>query len=167
MGGNKGGRLHKLRNVICVFVFTTLWHGDFELRLLIWGCLMALLIIPETLIKSYYHRTDHPMAVRCRGNERLNRYVHAFGAVANILMLFVANLIGFGPGYEMVVGFVKVVVFKWICAVTFCVIYFIVFCGVLIMFHADYAQNVKGYGWDWMLGIERKERKKLTLQHQE
>merc|ERR1712154_454763 len=137
MGGHCKGthseyqHIRKFRNIICVFAFTTLWHGDFELKLLIWGSLMALLIIPETLIKNYYYHTSNALIAKCRNNQRLNRYIHALGAVINILMLFIANLIGFGPGLEMVIQFLKIIVFKPICIATFGFIYFTIWCGVL------------------------------------
>merc|ERR1719474_89998 len=159
MGGSKGHRILKFMNIAVVFVFTTLWHGDFELKLLIWGSLMALLIVPETVIRNYYYNTKREWIVRWRSDQRTNRYVHALGAVANIIMLFVANLIGFGPGYEMVAHFFGIVVSKWICVLTFMFIYFVVFCGALIMLHADYAQNVKGFGWNQMMGLKATDSK--------
>ena len=80
------------------------------------------------------------------------------------MVLSTANLIGFGPGYEMVVDFFKVVVFKWICNATFILIYLIVGCGVIIMRHANYAQNVKGYRWNQVTGLEDEDRKE-TKRH--
>ena len=81
------------------------------------------------------------------------------------MMLFVANLIGFGPGFEMVLEFLKVIVFKWICVATFVFIYFTVWCGVLLMLHADYAQNVKKFGWNQMLGLQtaKRDRKEMKM----
>ena len=141
-----------------VFVFTALWHGDFEFKLLLWGSLMSLLIIPEILIKKYYYSTHNVFIKQLRNNIRINRYIHANGAVINIIILFIANLIGFGPGYDVVFEFLRIIVFKWYCIAAFIIVYFIVFCGALVMLHADYAQQ-RGYGWNSILRLKDDDKK--------
>ncbi len=131
-------------NIIFVFVFTTLWHGDFEFKLLLWGSLMSILIVPELLIKKYYYGTNNVWVETLRGRQVINRYIHGIGAVINIVILFIANLIGFGPGYDMMYTFLGIIVYKWSCFVAFIGVCFCVFCGVMVMFHADY---VEAYGW--------------------
>merc|ERR1712154_485535 len=112
--------------IAVVFAFTTLWHGDFELKLLLWGSLMALLVVPEMLTKHWYYTTHNATISRMRGNVRCNRYVHAAGALVNIMVLLVANLIGFGPGSDLVLEFFGIVIGQWLCVATFGVV-----CGVV------------------------------------
>lgn len=46
-----GGANHVLRNTILVFSFVALWH-DLTLRLLAWGWLISLFVVPE-MIAAY------------------------------------------------------------------------------------------------------------------
>merc|ERR1740123_3011079 len=115
-----GGSIHnKFFNICVVFVFTASWHSDFDFNLLIWGSTMSLLIVPELLMKRVYYSSNREWIVRLRENERMNRYVHAMGGVFNIIILFVANLIGFGPGFDVVMRFLSIIAFKRICVLTF------------------------------------------------
>eukprot|EP01084_Bolivina_argentea_P045966 84612_1 len=148
MGGSKVYAPKRVMNIIFVFVFTTLWHGDFEFKLLLWGSLMSILIVPELLIKRYYYGTNNVLIKRMRERQVINRYIHGIGGVMNIIILFIANLIGFGPGYDMMFRFLGIIVYKWSCVVAFIGVCFAVFCGVMVMFHVDY---VEANGWKTIL----------------
>ena len=90
-----GGNQYKHLNIFPVFTFVAVWH-DIELRLLIWGWLIALFILPELLLsslaKKYISR-----------HEELYRWLCAFGAALNIYTMIFANLIGFCDGATAVI----------------------------------------------------------------
>jgi D-alanyl-lipoteichoic acid acyltransferase DltB (MBOAT superfamily) len=46
-----GGSKNRIVNTFIVFTFVAIWH-DIELRLLIWGWLIALFILPEVVLSS-------------------------------------------------------------------------------------------------------------------
>ena len=101
-GGRRGGTAwdsawssawamaRRLLNVLVVFTWVAYWH-DRTLQLLAWGWLISLIFVPELLA--------HAVAQRVGGQQwRGWRHVQAVGASANILMLMVANLVGYGVG---------------------------------------------------------------------
>jgi len=85
-----GGNQYKHLNIFVIFSFVAVWH-DIELRLLIWGWLIALFILPELLISSLAKKyLSH--------KEELYRWLCAAGAAINIYTMIIANLIGFCDG---------------------------------------------------------------------
>ena len=46
-----GGQKYRMYNTFAVFTFVAVWH-DIELRLLIWGWLIALFILPEIILTA-------------------------------------------------------------------------------------------------------------------
>ncbi|CAG8582251.1 9164_t:CDS:10 [Dentiscutata heterogama] len=88
LGGNKRTTL----NMLIIFIFVALWH-DISLKLLAWGWLIWLFILPETIAKKLFSSqnwVDWP------------RYRHlcAVGAILNFLMMWAANLVGFVVGLD-------------------------------------------------------------------
>ncbi|VEU19761.1 DEKNAAC100343 [Brettanomyces naardenensis] len=85
-----GGSHNRILASLAVFSFVAIWH-DIELRLLIWGWLIVLFLLPEIiatkLISPY---KDKPWY----------RFVCGIGAVANIWMMILANLYGFCLGED-------------------------------------------------------------------
>ena len=79
------------RNVFCVFTFVALWH-DMTLRLLAWGWLSAFAFVPEALLEWLASLPN--VAARVRGAWWLRNLTALLGA-ANVLLLIVANMIGF------------------------------------------------------------------------
>lgn len=97
MGGASFATLYSsLRSIagyLIIFTFVALWH-DIKLRLLIWAWLIVLFIIPEVLARMVVTRKMFG------GNETRFRMVCCVGAVANQLMMVMANLVGFAVGLD-------------------------------------------------------------------
>ncbi|KAJ3139450.1 glycerol transporter [Physocladia obscura] len=89
-----GGSRMYLVNLFVTFTFVAIWH-DLNLNLLLWGWLISLSIIPETIaMKAIPHKRW----------ESWRHYKHlcGVGAVANILLMIAVNIVGFGAagGHE-------------------------------------------------------------------
>ncbi|KAI1772640.1 MBOAT-domain-containing protein [Hypoxylon cercidicola] len=78
---------------VLVFTFVALWH-DIQLRLLIWGWLVVLFMLPEMAAGYVFPRS------RWEGRPTAYRMLCCVGAVANIFMMMMANLVGFAVGVE-------------------------------------------------------------------
>jgi len=90
-------------NMLVVFTFVALWH-DIQLRLLIWGWLVTLFILPEVAAGYIFppqNWRSHPTAYRV---------ICGIGAVANVLMMMAANLVGFAVGWDGLKGLVSGIV---------------------------------------------------------
>ena len=103
-GGSGGqGQPSKARTIInylLVFTFVAFWH-DINLRLLIWGWLITLFILPEVVAGILFPRrkwAHHPEAYRV---------LCSVGAVGNILMMMAANLVGFAVGLDGLKGLLQ------------------------------------------------------------
>ncbi|KAI0126430.1 putative glycerol:H+ symporter [Xylariales sp. AK1849] len=80
-------------NYIVTFTFVALWH-DIQLRLLIWGWLVVLFMLPEMVARKLFPARkweDRPTAYRM---------ICCVGGVANDLMMMMANLVGFAVGLD-------------------------------------------------------------------
>lgn len=88
------------------FTFVALWH-DIQLRLLIWGWLIVLFMIPEW-IGSYLFQQK-----RWESQPRLYRTLCSFGSMANILMMMAANLVGFAVGLDGLQAIIRGIVNRW------------------------------------------------------
>ncbi|KAI0521569.1 putative glycerol:H+ symporter [Xylaria bambusicola] len=78
---------------VLVFTFVALWH-DIQLKLLIWGWLVVFFMLPEMAAGSLFPKRRwerHPTGYRM---------LCCAGAVANILMMMTANLVGFAFGVD-------------------------------------------------------------------
>jgi len=87
-----GGANRVLINSVVVFSFVALWH-DLSFRLLAWGWLVCLFIIPELAARYVLPESKY-------GHTSWYRHVCALGAVVNILAMMCANLVGFVAGVE-------------------------------------------------------------------
>ncbi|GIJ99073.1 glycerol transporter [Aspergillus viridinutans] len=101
-GANKSspGLLSKARqifNFLVVFTFVALWH-DINLRLLMWGWLITLFFFPEAIATLLFP------AHKWRSRPTTYRVLCGVGAVGNILMLMIANLVGFALGLDGLKG---------------------------------------------------------------
>lgn len=90
-----GGKNNKKLNMLLVFSFVALWH-DLKLNLLIWGWFICILFVPEISVKSYFSnpKYDH---LHNKWWFRLSKY---FFCSFYIVLMIIANLIGFGMGSE-------------------------------------------------------------------
>lgn len=92
-GGGRGGGVSGIAATLLVFTFVALWH-DLSLRLLAWGWLITLFILPEIICKSYL------LPFSRYGHHRWYRHVAALGGVGNVLLMMGANLVGFAVGLD-------------------------------------------------------------------
>ena len=97
-----GSRKHNLRNIFVVFAFVAIWH-DLDWHVLLWGLLIPIFLLPELLFAPVFYR------LLVRLNRAVNysiivaspsRALCAIGASFNILLMMLANLVGFGVGID-------------------------------------------------------------------
>lgn len=137
LGGSSGGKVRGIANFLVVFTFVALWH-DINLRLLMWGWLITLFVLPEVLAGMAFPKR------KWKGREAAYRRLCAVGAVGNILMMMVGNSIGFALGLDGTVELAKGVVgdvggyafFVAACAV--------LYTGVQVMFEHREAEKRRG-----------------------
>ncbi|KAI8093031.1 MBOAT, membrane-bound O-acyltransferase family-domain-containing protein [Halteromyces radiatus] len=87
-----GGAKYFMFNMWIVFTFVALWH-DIELKLLAWGWLICLFLLPEIIASQLF-------SYKKFGHKWYYRFVCGIGAVGNILMMMIANLVGFCVGLD-------------------------------------------------------------------
>ncbi|KAL8719804.1 MAG: hypothetical protein Q9225_003239 [Loekoesia sp. 1 TL-2023] len=128
LGGSGGpgthGRLGKARavaNMLVVFTFVALWH-DIQLRLLIWGWLITLFVLPEVLAGYAFPKR------KWQKNPEAYRIICGIGAVGNVLMMMAANLVGFAVGLDGLRDLVHGIVGSYSGLV-----YLIIACGALFV----------------------------------
>jgi D-alanyl-lipoteichoic acid acyltransferase DltB (MBOAT superfamily) len=90
-------------NFLAVFTFVALWH-DINLRLLMWGWLVSLFVLPEVIASLIFP------ARRWRSHPNTYRVLCGIGAVGNILMMMMANLVGFAVGLDGLKGLMEGIV---------------------------------------------------------
>ncbi|KAM3159658.1 GUP1 [Lachancea thermotolerans] len=98
-----GGSKNRILTSLAVFSFVAIWH-DIELKLLLWGWLIVLFLLPEIFAQRYFA----PYRKR-----PWYRFVRAMGAILNIWMMMIANLYGFCLGYDGTVHLIKGLFFTW------------------------------------------------------
>ncbi|WPG98129.1 glycerol uptake protein 1 [Acrodontium crateriforme] len=104
MGGSQGGsKIRAALNYLSVFTFVALWH-DINLRLLVWGWLVVLFVLPEIIATLLFP------ARKWRDRPDAYRWICGAGAVGNILMMMAANLVGFAVGLDGLKGLVDGIV---------------------------------------------------------
>ncbi|CDS09973.1 hypothetical protein LRAMOSA02650 [Lichtheimia ramosa] len=131
-----GGSKYFMYNMWPVFTFVALWH-DIELKLLAWGWLICLFLLPEIIASSLF-------TYKKFGHKPYYRFVCGLGAVANILMMMIANLVGFCVGVDGMVDmlthiFGTVDGLIYLVAVTVCL-----FIAVQIMFEIRETEKRRG-----------------------
>lgn len=87
------GAVRSLGTYVMVFTFVALWH-DIKLRLLIWGWLVVLFLLPEVVAKKLFP------ASRWRDSPVAYRMLCGVGSLGNVFMMMSANLVGFAVGLE-------------------------------------------------------------------
>ena len=103
--GNRGkwGQVRGIVNLLAVFTFVAMWH-DIQLRLLVWGWLISLFVLPETLARFLFPKQ------KWNDHKEVYRVICGVGAVGNILMMMSANLVGFAIGLDGLKGLVQGIV---------------------------------------------------------
>lgn len=138
-GAAKGGisRVRATLNMLAVFSFIALWH-DIQLRLLMWGWMATLFVLPEMLAtvafpKSRWEQWPNAYRVLC-----------GVGAVGNILMLMAANLVGFAVGLDGLKGLVGGILGSLDGLLFFLLACSALFVGVQVMFEIRAEEARKG-----------------------
>ncbi len=85
-----GGASNRILASLAVFSFVAIWH-DIELKLLFWGWLVVLFLLPEYFASTYFRKFS---------NEWWYRHLCAIGGVTNIWLMMIANLYGFCLGQK-------------------------------------------------------------------
>lgn len=106
LGGSGGpathgtwGKTRAVINMLAVFTFVALWH-DIQLKLLIWGWLITLFVLPEVLAGYLFPKRNW------QNHKDAYRVICGVGAIGNILMMMAANLVGFAVGLDGLKGLV-------------------------------------------------------------
>ncbi|KAJ6539695.1 MBOAT, membrane-bound O-acyltransferase family-domain-containing protein [Mycena capillaripes] len=94
-----GGRNNTVLNTLLIFTFVALWH-DLTFRLLAWGWLVSLFIVPELAASTILPESQY-------GHKPWYRHACAAGAVLNMMMMMAANLVGFVLGIDGTKYFVE------------------------------------------------------------
>jgi len=100
LGGSRGTKLRAIGNFLAVFTFVALWH-DINLKLLIWGWLITLFVLPEIICTLLFP------ARKWKDSPNTYRWLCGVGATGNILMMMAANLVGFALGLDGLKGLVQ------------------------------------------------------------
>ncbi|KAI0106758.1 MBOAT-domain-containing protein [Daldinia grandis] len=126
-----------LLTYVIVFTFVALWH-DIEMNLLIWGWLIVLFMVPEMAAGVLFPKRPWETSTFSY------RLLCCMGAVGNIFMMMMANLVGFAVGLD---GLMNIVagIFKDFSGFTFligsCMAFFVT---VNIMFEIRESEMRQG-----------------------
>ena len=90
-----GGKKTKILNMWIVFSFVALWH-DLKLNLLIWGWFICFSLIPEIIVKNYFSKPQFNYL----NDKFFFRFLKYSFCSLYIILMALANLIGFGIGSE-------------------------------------------------------------------
>ncbi|KAL9547252.1 hypothetical protein MBANPS3_006256 [Mucor bainieri] len=131
-----GGSRYFAFSMWVVFTFVALWH-DIELKLLAWGWLICLFLLPEIIATRLFSEKKY-------GDKPYYRFVCGLGAVANILMMMIANLVGFAVGVDGVKEMLTKIFgtangLSFLTSVTICL-----FIAVQIMFEIRESEKRRG-----------------------
>ncbi|KAF2685766.1 glycerol:H+ symporter-like protein [Lentithecium fluviatile CBS 122367] len=131
------GKARTVLNYLTVFSFIAIWH-DIQLRLLMWGWLVTLFVLPEVLASYIFP------ARRWKNHPNTYRYLCGLGAVVEILMLMVANLVGFALGIDGLKGLIEGIIASWSGLAFFWSACFALFCGAQFMFEWRESEKRRG-----------------------
>jgi D-alanyl-lipoteichoic acid acyltransferase DltB (MBOAT superfamily) len=121
------GTIRSIANFALVFMFVAIWH-DINLRLLMWGWLITLFVLPEiaaTLMFPKKKWKDRPDAYRV---------ICGVGAIGNILMMMIANLVGYAIGIDGLKGLIHGIIGSTAGVALFAAACGCLFIGVQLMF---------------------------------
>ncbi|KAF9586563.1 glycerol transporter [Lunasporangiospora selenospora] len=120
-----GGTRNASYNIWVVFTFVAVWH-DINLKLLAWGWLISLFILPEIIAGKIFSKKKASLET-CWGNWPHYRHLCAVGAVGNIMLMMIANLVGFCIGVEgvkLMLGDLFSSFYGWmVMSICFCAIF--------------------------------------------
>lgn len=137
LGGSRVGKVRAIVNFLAVFTFVAIWH-DINLRLLTWGWLITLFVLPEVICTLLFP------AKKWRDRPSAYRVLCGIGAVGNILMMMAANLVGFAVGLDGLQGLVDGIIGSWGGRVFLLGACGTLFVGVQVMFEVREGEKRKG-----------------------
>lgn len=137
LGGNAQSRARVIGNTLVVFTFVALWH-DISGQLLIWSWLIVLFVLPEIMATLAF-----PVR-KWASRPQTYRALCGVGAVGNIMMMMVANLVGFAIGVEGTKDLVRGIVGSWGGAVFLIGACATLYVGVQVMFELREEEKRKG-----------------------
>jgi protein-cysteine N-palmitoyltransferase HHAT len=129
-----------LLSVFLVFTFTAVWH-DTSMHLFAWGWLMALAVVPEYFVSSFFARPRFDWL-------RSKWYYVQLAAIAgsvNVIFLITANLIGFSIGADNVYSALVLMASNTDTLWLFLCNVFWFVCGINIIFEADAQKRYSEY----------------------
>lgn len=133
-GGDKSGYVSRIVNSLLVFSFVAIWH-DIELKLLMWGWLVVLFLLPEIFATAYFRKY---------AKKAWYRHLCAVGAVLNIWMMMIANLYGFCLGQDGTVKLLHALVSTKNGLSYLVISLATLFVGVQVMFEMREAEKRRG-----------------------
>ncbi|KAH7156567.1 MBOAT, membrane-bound O-acyltransferase family-domain-containing protein [Dactylonectria macrodidyma] len=122
---------------LAVFTFVALWH-DIKLRLLIWGWLIVLFMIPEWTAAYLFPKRDwehRPTAYRM---------LCCVGSVGNVLMMISANLVGFAVGLDGLIIILQSILHDWSGIIFLIVTCITLFMAVQVMLEVRESERRRG-----------------------
>ena len=136
-GDGVWGQVRGVGNLLVVFTFVAMWH-DIQLRLLVWGWLISLFVLPETIATLLFP------SKKWRTRPEMYRLLCGIGAVGNILMMMSANLVGFAVGLDGLKGLVKGIVGTYEGLAFLGAACATLFTGVMVMFELRESEMRQG-----------------------
>ena len=131
------GKVRAISNYLAVFTFVAIWH-DIQLRLLMWGWLITFFVVPELVASMVFPKR------KWRERPNAYRWICGVGAVANILMLMAANLVGFALGLDGLDGLLRGIFGSYNGLVFFVGSCAALFVGAQVMFEVREEEARKG-----------------------
>ncbi|KAF2868880.1 glycerol:H+ symporter-like protein [Massariosphaeria phaeospora] len=131
------GKARAVLSYLTVFTFIAIWH-DIQLRLLMWGWLVTLFVLPEIIASMLFP------ARKWKHWPNAYRMLCGVGAVGEVLMLMVANLVGFALGLDGLDGLIKGIIGSYSGWAFFIGACGALFTGVQFMFEWREAEKRRG-----------------------
>ncbi|KAM3088506.1 glycerol transporter, variant 2 [Clarireedia jacksonii] len=124
-------------NYLLVFTFVALWH-DISLNLLAWGWLIVFFMLPEIVGGMLFPRK------KWLNNLTGYRVICGIGAVGNLILMMMANLVGFAVGLDGLQSIISGIFRDFSGAIFLVTASSALFVGVQVMFEVRESEMRKG-----------------------
>ncbi|KAI9890611.1 MAG: glycerol transporter [Vezdaea aestivalis] len=114
-------------NFLAVFTFVALWH-DINLKLLVWGWLITLFVLPEILAMMAFPKK------KWENHKNVYRVICGIGAVGNVMLMMAANLVGFAVGLDGLMGLLNGILGSYSGLGFLCIACVVLFVGIQVLF---------------------------------
>ncbi|THV49729.1 hypothetical protein BGAL_0181g00020 [Botrytis galanthina] len=141
MGGSSSrnwkAQVRSIVNYLVVFTFVALWH-DISLNLLVWGWLIVFFMLPEVIAGMLFPRK------KWLNDLTYYRVICGIGAVANLMFMMIANLVGFAVGVDGLKSIISGI-FRDFSGIIFLITAWgALFVGCQVMFEVRESEHRKG-----------------------